>query len=110
MSDYLAHRLAHQLLGRVERARGGVGRPGLDEKPVAVRPHVVVIPGDVALDDLTAARVRRAGADRVANQARRPAHDGVADVLRIPLRVLLWSRGILRDDGVLAARVLGRAV
>ena len=40
--DDLAHRLAHQLFGNVERSRHRVGRAGLDHQPVAIRPHVVV--------------------------------------------------------------------
>ena len=35
--DHLAHRLAHQLFGNVERARRRVGRAGLEQQPVAVR-------------------------------------------------------------------------
>ena len=106
----LAHRLAHQLFGRVERARGRVGCAGLDQQAIPVRPHVVVVPGDVTFDDLAAARVGRARPDGVADQARRPPHDGVANVFRIPVGIFLGRRCVLRDDRVLEAGLLERAL
>ena len=84
----------------------GIRRAGLDHQPVAIRPHVVVIPDDLAVDDLAAARIGRARSHRVAHEARRPAHHRVARVVRIPVGILVLRRRILGDDRVLESGLL----
>ena len=88
-----------------ERA-SGLAAPVSMMQPVAVRPHVVVVPGDLAVDDLPGARIVRVRTGGVAHQAGGPAHDGVARIVRIEVRILRRRGRVLRDDRVLEAGLL----
>ena len=104
--DHLTHRLAHQLFRDVERAGGRVGRTRLHHQPIAVRAHVVVIPRDLAVDDLARARIVRMRTSGVAREARRPAHDGVARIIRIEVGILRLGGRVLGENGVLESGLL----
>ena len=104
--DHLRHRLTHHLLGNLERAYRRIRRTRLDHQPVAVRPHVVVVPRDVALDDFTRTRVGRARAHGVAYRRCSPPHDRVPDVLRVPVRILGLRWCILGLHGIPEAGTL----
>ena len=74
--DDLAQRLAHQGSSSTGSERAsGLAAPVSSIKPVAVRAQVVVVPDDVALDDLARARVgRRSGPSRLRIVVGGPAH------------------------------------
>ena len=75
MRDDLMHRFAHQLVRHVQRTRCRIGRTSFHDQPVAVRPHVIVIPGDFTVDDFARTRIVCVWSRRIPREARGPAHD-----------------------------------
>ena len=98
--DDVAQHLAHDLLRQRQLLRARIERPDLGEIPGLGQAQHVVPEDRVRGNHFAAARVDHRRAHRVLAAARRPAHDVVAHVLRIPVRVLLRRRRIARDDGI----------
>ena len=57
MGDDLLHGFFHELVRQRELTRVRVRTASLDHHPIAVGPHVIVVPHDVRFDDLTGSRV-----------------------------------------------------
>ena len=92
-----ADELAHELVGQLHGLRTLVERPALGDIPFAYEVHHVVIPADMALDDLAAARVNDARTIGVLRFGRQIAQETVACVVGTDVAALGHFTG---NDGV----------
>ncbi len=104
VGGYKTDELAHHIVLKVDGARIGVGRRSLNEVPVAQQVRHVVVPADVALQDLAAAWIMHVRTVGVRNLGREVPNHRVADVFRTVLRVFLFGGCISGDDRILEAR------
>ncbi len=99
---------AHQRIGERPHPGPGIEVPHLGEVPGPLEVHDVVVHVDVGLQDLARARVVHVRPGGVLDRGREPADDGVARVLRGPIRVLLRRRRVGGDDSAPEAGGLER--
>src|SRR4051812_6655806 len=104
--DDILHNVAHEVVRQWEAGGARVQRSHLREVPRFTQLEHIVPDNNVRGDDLPAARVGNVRSLGVLRWCRRPPNDGVARVLRIPVRVFRYRRRILADDGVLESRLL----
>ena len=74
VSDHLTHGLTHQFFRDIETTGKWIRRTGLHHEPVPIGPHVVVVPDDVALDDLSRAWIRDTRSLCISSFVRRPPY------------------------------------
>ncbi len=92
-----ADELAHELVGQLHGLSTLIERPALGDIPFAYEVHHVVIPADMALDDLAAARVNDTRTIGVLRFGRQIAQETVACVVGTDVAALGHFTG---NDGV----------
>ncbi len=104
VADHIGDQLAFEVVRQRQFLGARIERRDLNEIPVPHELEDVVINDDVGFQDFAGARIVHVRAHGVFNRRRQPHDRRVTGILGVPIRVFLFARRVLGEDGVGKAR------